>query len=1235
MPNARTRTRFVGVGPLAVLLLLSSAATSTRAAPPAAKGLVAYWPLDGKDARRVRDHVGGRHGVIGADVRGRDAGLPAGTGGPASISLWFKPAGRAEAQVLFGYGTLQRGRARGLWLPRADTLSFFHWGGPDLAVRVGAISPARWHHVAGIYDGRGVMSLYFNGRRVGRQPGQPDTRTGGSFFIGRSPDGTKPYYGMIDDVAVYASSLGDADVASLYNKGVGRAAGPAWAGPAEKKTAPPRGAVVSRAPGHLGKYALRFAAPSQVEPAAAPRANPADVGCKEIIFAVRQTDPDGHWYANFGYDVVRGYDRPYYHDGGRLCRLNLADGKVTTLLADATGGVRDPQVHYDGKKILFSYRKGGQPFYRLYEINVDGTGLKQITDGPYDDFEPAYLPDGGIIFCSSRCKRWVPCYTTQVAVLFRCDGDGKNIRQLSANVEQENTPWVLPDGRVLYQRWEYVDRSQVGYHHLWTMNPDGTGQMVYYGNMHPNTVMIDAKPIPGTKKVVASFSPGHGRNEHAGAVTIVDPRKGPDARDMARSVGGRRHYRDPYPLTEDRFLVADGTRVLLLARGGQTATLFDLPAAWRKGRMQVHEPRPLRARPREQVLPSRVDMSKATGQVVLENVTIGRNMKGVKPGEIKKLLVLEILSKPYNMFSGMEPLTYGGSFLLERILGTVPVEPDGSAYFKLPAMRPLFFVALDKDGMAVKRMQSFMTVQPGESVSCIGCHEERGQPPKVSRSVAARRRVPSEITPLSDVPDVFDFPRDIQPILDKHCVACHDYDKTPQGGPRAGGVILTGDRGPMFSHSYYTLTARKEFSDGRNLRKSNYPPRTIGSPASPLLKRLDGSHYKARLSAHEKKMLRLWIDTGAAYPGTYAALGSGMLGHYSENRRLTRQDLTWPSTAAARAVVRRRCASCHKGSKSLPDSPSDNKRLIPWTERRELIERREFDILRFNRHGLYNLSRPAKSLMLLAPLSRDAGGYAVGPKAKGPGKTPPACPVVFKTTADPDYTVLLGAITDAKAFLDKITRFDKPGFKPRPEYIREMKRYGLLDKTFDAAKQPIDVYKMDRQYWQSLHYRPVKREGSQQGDTADEYEKRIRKLERGGDVAGLVAEIGNTQLEAAKRALWALGHIGTPEATGHVGKALAGVKRKEIRSAAATVIGSTHACNEVDGLLTAMVRDKELSVRRSAAGAVWRILRRRNAYDANAPESKRKADVDTIRADWTKDKEHIIRFYKMKRKQRD
>ncbi len=231
-------------------------------------------------------------------------------------------------------------------------------------------------------------------------------------------------------------------------------------------------------------------------------------GIEEIVFAARHMGGDGHWYANFGY-YARGEDRKAYGvPGGRLSRMNLKTGQIIHLIDDAQGSVRDPAVHYDGKRIIFAYRKGGTENFNLYEINADGTGLRQITSGPWDDFEPTWLPDGGIAFVSSRCKRWVNCWLTQVAIIHRCDADGSNIRILSSNNEQDNTPWVLPDGRILYQRWEYVDRSQVDYHHLWTMNPDGSGQTVFYGNQHPGIVMIDAKPIPNTDKVLAIFSPG-------------------------------------------------------------------------------------------------------------------------------------------------------------------------------------------------------------------------------------------------------------------------------------------------------------------------------------------------------------------------------------------------------------------------------------------------------------------------------------------------------------------------------------------------------------------------------------------------------------------------------------------------------------------------------------------------------------------------------------------------------
>ena len=229
-------------------------------------------------------------------------------------------------------------------------------------------------------------------------------------------------------------------------------------------------------------------------------------------------------------------------------------------------------MSYDGKKILFSYRPGGTEQYHLYEMDLGETEanpkLKQLTSGPYDDIEAAYLPDGGIVFVSSRCKRWVNCWLTQVAVLHRCDPDGSNIRALSSNNEHDNTPWPLPDGRILYTRWEYVDRSQVHFHHLWAANPDGTAQMTWFGNLHPGITMIDAKPIPGTDKIVASFSPGHGRKEHDGVITVIDPKNGPDAKEFAKSISKTPNFRDPWAFSENCFLAAaHGTLVVMDGTG--------------------------------------------------------------------------------------------------------------------------------------------------------------------------------------------------------------------------------------------------------------------------------------------------------------------------------------------------------------------------------------------------------------------------------------------------------------------------------------------------------------------------------------------------------------------------------------------------------------------------------------------------------------------------------------------
>lgn len=791
-------------------------------------------------------------------------------------------------------------------------------------------------------------------------------------------------------------------------------------------------------------------------------------GVQDIIFAARKmNETDGHWYANIGY-YAHDSNRKAWREGTRLYRWSVDTGKLTTLINDPRGGVRDPQVHYDGKKILFSYRKGGTENYLLYEIDADGSNLRQITTGDFDDIEPTYLPDGGILFVSTRCKRWVNCWLTQVAVMHRCDADGQNIRPISSNNEHDNTPWVMPDGRILYTRWEYVDRSQVDYHHLWASNPDGTSQMIWYGNLHPGIVMIDAKPIPGSDKVVAIFSPGHGQREHAGDITVVDPKTGPDARTSARRINRQGAFYDPWAFSENCFLAALGPSLVLLDGTGAQQEIFKLPEEDIRAGMHLHEPRPLLGRPRERVIPARVNLGEPTGRLVLTDVYEGRNMRGIKRGEIKKLLVLESLPMPIHYTGGMDPISYGGTFTLERIVGTVPVEPDGSAYMELPALRSFFFVALDEKDLSVKRMQSFLTVQPGETTSCLGCHEQRtrsSQNVYRSSTVMALRRPPSQVESIADVPDVLDYPRDIQPILNELCVGCHGYEKTDQGGPRAGRLVLSGDRGPMFSHSYYMMTIAGLFSDGRNQPRSNYAPRQLGTSASRILRMLDGAHQGVQASPQQKKLLRLWIESGAAYPGTYAALGTGMIGGYAENQ-LDNSDEKWPATQAAAQVMANRCAGCHdQPSRLLPRSFSDERGVSFWQP--SMNDPR----LLTSRHIVFNLSRPEKSLLLLAPLAESEGGWGLcrDPKTQ-------KIVSVFTSKTDPDYRKLLAFCEAGKSHLESIKRFDMPGFQPRSEWVREMARYGILS-TNSSGEDTIDVYATERRYWKSLWYQPVDTDG--------------------------------------------------------------------------------------------------------------------------------------------------------------
>ena len=594
---------------------------------------------------------------------------------------------------------------------------------------------------------------------------------------------------------------------------------------------------------------------------------------EEVVFVTRKMPKDGHWYANFGYYAFDDENK-LYEEGSSLCKLNVKTGAVKILFEDLKGTFRDPQIHYDGNRILFSYRKGGEEHFHLYETDVQGSFLRQITSGSYSDIEPTYLPDGDIIFVSTRCECWVNCWTTQVATLHRCKPDGSEIKMISANIEHDNTPWVLPNGQVAYTRWEYVDRSQVHFHHLWVMNPDGSKQTVLFGNQttsfnDPNScLLIDAKPVPwSSDTILATYSPGHGRKEHAGYPVLISLTNGPDDKDALVFLQDKQKkdiMYDPYPINRNLHMASQLGKMLLIDGKGNTDVLYELPKDHLGGNQVIFEPRPVIKRKREPVVASHLADGQDYGTIIMQNVYEGRNMSEVENGSITDLLVLETLKKPINFTGGNEPLSYTGSFTMERIVGTVPVLEDGSAHFNLKANTPYLFVALDESGSAVQKMKSFTSVAPGEVISCIGCHEKRSNTPtnpgQIPKAMTQEATFPR---PVNGIPSVMDFPRDIQPILDKHCVKCHNPDK------REGGILLTGDRGPVYSHSYFNLMANFQVNDGLNHPYALNKPGMVGDKASPLIKKVTGGHGEVKLSNEEILKIKYWINTGALYPGLF------------------------------------------------------------------------------------------------------------------------------------------------------------------------------------------------------------------------------------------------------------------------------------------------------------------------------------------------------------------------------
>jgi len=571
------------------------------------------------------------------------------------------------------------------------------------------------------------------------------------------------------------------------------------------------------------------------------------------------------------------------------------EGRLTTLFRPGKRVyVGNVTLHFDADRLLFSSIGSGGRF-QIFEIGVDGGSLRQVTRGDepdVDSYDSCYLPDGRILFASSACFQSVPCERRldEVANFCVMNADGSGIRRLCFDQDHDFCPTVMPDGRVLYTRWEYTDIAHAFSARLFTMNPDGTEQRAYYASSSywPNRIFY-ARPVPRHPTKFVGIISGHHGTARAGELVLFDVARGRQQADgvvqripgfgqkvEAKMVdelvsGSWPRFLHPYPLSDKHFLVscqptpdslwgiylADAFDNLVLIREEEGSVLF--------------EPVPLRKTPRPPEIPDRTTPGSREATVYLSDIYAGPGLAGVPRGTVKRL---RLFTYHFNYFgtSGIEDyIGMDGPWDVRRILGTVPVAEDGSAYFTVPANTPISVQPLDAEGKALQLMRSWFTAMPGEAVSCVGCHEDRNSA-SPNRSTLALAGEPSPIQPWYGPVRGFSWDREVQPVLDKYCVRCHSGQqradgKTPPDLRRAEPRTFPFSDAP-FPPSFYALR-RFVRSPGLEGNPRLLPVADYHADTSPLVQMLRKGHGGVRIDAEAWDRLVTWLDLNAPAYATW------------------------------------------------------------------------------------------------------------------------------------------------------------------------------------------------------------------------------------------------------------------------------------------------------------------------------------------------------------------------------
>lgn len=558
----------------------------------------------------------------------------------------------------------------------------------------------------------------------------------------------------------------------------------------------------------------------------------------------------------------------------------------TIYKPDNTSSIADLKLHWDGDRAMFTQTMSDNR-WNVFEVKLNNGDCKKLIDNPEPDLEfydGTYLPDGRIIANSNIGYQGVPCVngSDPVGNMVLYTPQSKNLRRLTFDQDANWNPVIMNNGRVMYTRWEYTDLTHYYTRIVMNMNPDGTEQKALYGSgsMFPNST-FDVQPLPGYASAFVGIISGHHGVARSGRLILFDPakaRKG--AAGMLQEIPHRNRpiveevkdrlvdgvwpqFIKPSPLNDTYFLVAakldknDLWGIYLVDKFDNVTCLHKM-----EGEGYI-SPIAVRKTVTPPAIPDRVKLDDKQATVFIQDIYEGEGLKGIPRGTVKSL---RLHAYEYAYVQTQSDHNWHGiqsGWDIKRMLGTVPVEEDGSVIFKIPANTPVSIQPLDKDGVAVQWMRSWLTGQPGEIVSCVGCHEDQNQI-VIPKRVIASQKAPHALTPPEGGTRSFTFDLEVQPILDRACIACHNGEGKAfdlRGGKKDG-------RG--YGTSYLNLHPYVHRQGGEGdmvvLYPYEYHPNT-----SELVRLLKKGHYNVQLTDAEWRKIYNWIDYNAPDKGYFNA----------------------------------------------------------------------------------------------------------------------------------------------------------------------------------------------------------------------------------------------------------------------------------------------------------------------------------------------------------------------------